>query len=213
MWFQVDLIILTALFVLIFKFSGEKELIIYPCILFALVFQYSELNYKLFNPLRYELKYPLGRFCEMIPYAAIGFLCSYHRVYDRLRENRLYYLILFGLSSLFLFKYSVVNSALGFVYSQNNSILLSFFVVGFAYLLPFQKLGHKVKKIIKVITRYTLGIYCMHLLLAIFLNLVFQKVGLNIDGFVLGLITYIVAFFISFMMTKTPVKYFNYLVN
>lgn len=179
----------------------------------AFIIQYSGINFRLFDSLRYELKYPLGRFCEMIPYATIGFSCAYFNVFEKVKEKRIFSIIMFGLASLFLLKYSFINWASGFGYSNNNCLLLGFFVIGFAYLIPFEKLSQKAKKVLKFLTKYTLGIYCMHRIVAEFLKILFSKIGINIDSFVLCIITYITGFFVSFLMCKIPTKFSRELVD
>lgn len=215
MWFQTVLILLTVIYILIFKYFEVKKglLIIYVMMFVAFIIQYSGINFRLFDSLRYELKYPLGRFCEMIPYATIGFSCAYFNVFEKVKEKRIFSIIMFGLASLFLLKYSFINWASGFGYSNNNCLLLGFFVIGFAYLIPFEKLSQKAKKVLKFLTKYTLGIYCMHRIVAEFLKILFPKIGINIDSFVLCIITYITGFFVSFLMCKIPTKFSRELVD
>ena len=215
MWFQTVLIVLTAIYIFIFKFFIPKKgiLITYVMMFVAFVIQYSGINFKLFDSLRYELKYPLGRFCEMIPYATVGFSCAYYNAFEKAKKTRLFSTIMFGLASVFLLEYSFINSALGFGYSTNNCLLLGFFVIGFAYLIPLEKLPQKVKNILKFLTQYTLGIYCMHRIIADFLKLIFSKLDISIDSFLLCIITYICGFFVSFLMYKIPTKFFKQLVN
>jgi fucose 4-O-acetylase-like acetyltransferase len=213
MWFQIVLIVLSLIYIFLFKFLDIKKGIVIIFIMFfiSIVMQYTGINFKLFDSMRYELKYPLGRFCEMIPYATLGFLCAYYRIFERLKEIRLISIIMFGLVSVFLLKYEIINSTSGFGYSDNNCILFCFFVVGFAYLMPFEYFSFSVRKILKVITKYTLGIYCMHNLVATFFKLFFSKIGINMNGFILCMITYFVGFLISYIMSKIPVKYIQQL--
>lgn len=215
MWFQTVLIVLTGVYIFIFKFFDAKKgiLITYAMMFAAFVIQYSGINFKLFDSLRFELKYPLGRFFEMIPYATIGFSCAYYNVFEKAKEKRLFFIILFGLASIFLLKHSFINSASGFGYSNNNCLLLGFFVIGFAYLIPFEKLSQSVKDVFKFLTKYTLGIYCMHRIVAEFLKILLTKIGINIDSFILCIITYIIAFFVSFLMCKIPTKLSRELVD
>lgn len=215
MWFQTVLIVLTVIYIIIFKFFEVKKglLITYVMMFAAFVIQYTGINFKLFDSLRYELKYPLGRFCEMIPYATVGFSCAYYNVFEKAKEKRLIFIILFGVASIFLLRYSFISSASGFGYSNNNYLFLGFFVIGFAYLIPFEKLPQKLKNVLKFLTKYTLGIYCMHRIVAEFLKILFPKIGINIDSFILCIITYIIGFFVSFLMCKIPTKFLRELVD
>ena len=88
MWFQTILIALTLIYILIFRFVSDKKgilLIIFITIL-SLWIQYSGYNWMLFGTLRYELKYPLGRFFEMIPYATLGFFVAHFDLFNRLKR-------------------------------------------------------------------------------------------------------------------------------
>ena len=102
----------------------------------------------------------------MVPYASLGFLCSYFNIFRFMKKYRYIFIILLGVVSIFLLRRIIIPSAPGFGYSQNNNILLVVFLVGFAYLLPFEKLPDTAKMFLKKITSYTLGIYCMHRLVA-----------------------------------------------
>lgn len=73
MWFQVDLIILTLLYFLIFRFMKREKAIICICVLAitSIFLQYSGINYNTFKDLINETRYPLGRIAEVIPYCTI----------------------------------------------------------------------------------------------------------------------------------------------
>lgn len=216
MWFQIVLIFLTLLFVLTFQFLSRLKglLFIIVITLLSLFIQYSGLNLKFFDSLRFELKYPLGRISEMIPYASIGFFVAYYDVYNRLKKNRLLFIFLFGLAILLLFKYRfIIPSSSGFGYSHNNNLLHVFFIIGFAYLLPFDWISDKIKLIIQYITKFTLGIYCIHRLIAFVVNKTLYMYEININNFTLCIIIYIISFSTSFIIYKLSPRYFKQLVE
>lgn len=219
MWFQTVLIVLTLVYFLIFKFmKTEKGIAVtYVMMFLALIIQYTGINIKLFNSLRYELKYPLGRFCEMVPYATLGFSCAYYNVFEKIKSyvstTKIFFLIMFGMNFIFLFNYEVINAAPGFGYSNNNFIPISLFMTGFAFLIPFENLSEKIKRVIKFFTGYTLGIYCMHRLVGEFFLRIFPKLGIEVNGFVLCIVIYIVSFIISYVMYRIPLKLIKQLVN
>ena len=82
MWYQIVLITLSIIFILLFNILPENIALIstYVFMIAALFLQYSGINSSMFSQLRYELKYPLGRFFEMLPYATIGFSLSYYKI-------------------------------------------------------------------------------------------------------------------------------------
>ena len=211
MWFQTVLIALTFVFILIFSLIKIKKglLILFFLTLVSLFFQYSGYNLILFDSLRYELKSPLGRFSEMIPYASLGYLVAHYNLFNRLKTKRKLCLITFGIISLILSLYKLIPTAPGFGYSNNNNLLVVFFAAGFAYLLPFERVSEKSRNILKYVTRYTLGIYCMHRLVGEILSMI----RLELTGLIRCVIIYIIAFFISFIMCKLSSKYLKQLVE
>lgn len=216
MWFQTILIALTLIYILIFRFVSDKKgilLIIFITIL-SLWIQYSGYNWMLFGSLRYELKYPLGRLFEMIPYASLGFFVAHFDLFNRLKKNRTLFLIIFGIMSIILFKLRlIVPSYPGFGYSFNNHLLHVFFIVGFAYLLPFEMISEKLKQIIHFITKYTLGVYCIHRLIAFLLKYLLAFLGLQVTDFTFCILIYIIAFYTSFVMCRISSKFFKPLVE
>ena len=114
-----------------------------------------------------------------------------------MRKYRYVFIIIMGCISIYLLRRIIIPSAPGFGYSQNNNILLVIFLVGFAYLLPFERIPEKAKRIIKIITSYTLGIYCMHRLVAKLLIIVLSILYIEMNSFVLCTAIYIIAFVLS----------------
>ncbi len=216
MWFQFDLIVITLLIVLIFRFCKDmfyRKIILVSLLFISFVLQYTGINIWLFGSLRYELSNPLGRIFEMIPYAVLGFFCADYNVFDRLKIKRIVFIILFALCSVFFLMYTFIKPVEGFGYSRNNNLLVAFFLIGFAYLLPLERLPDKVCKFIRFITKYTLGIYCMHRLVALVIKYGLIKSGIDFDTFVLSITAYIVSFIISFIISKIPVKVIRQLVE
>ncbi len=215
MWFQTNLAVLTLIFFISFKFANGTKglLILYPLAIFSFWFQYSGYNLQLFGPLKYELRYPLGRLFEMIPYAVFGFSVAHFNLFHRLKIDRFFLLVLFGLLTVVSFFFKLIPSAPGFGYSDNNHLLFVFFIVGFAYHLPLDKLSEKTKHIIFFITKYTLGIYCMHSLIGKILNNSLTFIGIKMPSFVLCIVIYIIAFCISLTLCKISSKYLKQLVE
>ena len=216
MWFQSVLITLTFIFTLLFKYLNKKRSM--SLILFltfaSILIQHSGLNYKIFGSLRYELKYPLGRICEMIPYASTGFIIAYFDIYNRIKKKNTLVLTLFGFAILILLKNRyALPSAPGFNYSHTSNLILVFFLAGFAYLLPLEQISDKIKIIIHFITRFTLGIYCMHRLVAFVLSGGAQLLNLEVNSFILCLTIYLISFSTSLIICKISPRLFKPLVE
>ena len=215
LWFQSQIIYITILFFLIFKFFKTDIAIFITWILLILswVFEYSGLNFKIFDSQIYEIKWSFGRFVEMVPYATMGLSCAYFNVFEKLKQKRIYSCILFGFLCCFFFKYWMIKPASGFGYEFNQFMILVFFVIGFVYLIPFEKLPEKLKTVLRFLTKYTLGIYCMHLGLGKILNIYFEKMSQKINNFILCIIIYILGFIISFLLDRIPSKWAKQLVE
>ena len=215
MWFQTNLIALTALFFLMFRLlPAEKGMALaYGMTLAALAAQYSGLNLRLFGSLRFELKYPLGRFCEMVPYATLGFFCARHAVFERARIVRAASILLFGAAGLLLTRYTVVAPAAGFGYSRNNAIPLAFSLVAFAALLPLERLPRTIKRVMRFASRYTLGIYCMHMLIGKTLRVLLPKLGIGMGGIRSCALIYAVGFAVSLALSRISARRLGQLVD
>ena len=216
MWYQSVLIVLTLSFFIVFRFFRNKAglILIWTLALLSLVLQYAGYNFLLFDPLRFELKYPLGRLIEMIPYATLGFTIAYYDFFNKLAKDRIKFLILFGVASVILLVSNrFIPAAPGFGYSRASNLLLSFFLVGFACLLPFDGIPQKIRKAIRFVSSFTLGIYCVHRLFFAFFEKLSDSTGFVINTFGLCIIVYAISFWGSFLLSKISKKYLKPMVE
>lgn len=175
-WFQIDIIILTLLFVILFRFCS-KEVAIKATIVIgyvALLLQYTGINGMIFDNVRWKdgfqtdyVTFPVGRICEMIPYAVLGIIICTSHVLEKLKKNRTF--IIFGmvLFLYLLFNYSVfsiVDPQYG--YSGFRQIALGTATVMLFYYLPLQWLPNVAKQAIRFLAKYTMAVYFMHRLVA-----------------------------------------------
>ena len=215
MWYQISLILLTLVFMAIFYCLSAKKGVAVVCILliFSVGWQYSGLNQAVFVDLRSELKYPLGRLFEMIPYAAAAFLVSYFQIHKKLESYRISGLIGVILLTAFLMKYSIISNPPGYGYSGVQKILIAFGLIMVAWLFPVEKLPTAVMKIIMVLSRYTFGIYCMHNLVGRFMKTIFSMFGIQSETLFMCVVVYATCYIISFMISKIPIKLCRQLVE
>lgn len=163
LWYLFDAIIITILFYIIFKIFTRKiaTFVIFGIFFISVLIQYSGLNYNLFSNLAWGIKYPLGRLCEMIPYASIGFLLGNNNVLDKLKFNRAYYSAILIFFTTILAIYVFFNGPeKQFGYSGIYCIILSTIFTILFYNLKIN--NELLKNFITNISKYTLGIYCMH---------------------------------------------------
>lgn len=102
MWFQVDLIAITALYIWgkrKWNINLKKLSIIGLVIAYAM--QYTGINYEIFSKLPYSMSYTLGRIAEMFPFAAAGYLLGNKNllmdIKIKIKRERLYLYEILGM--------------------------------------------------------------------------------------------------------------------
>ena len=215
MWYQSVLICMTVLLFVIGKYTNTqiRNVILIGLAAASLLIQYLGYNFAWFKDLPYELKYPVGRFVEMIPYASLGVLTAQFPERIKVRKHRITAIILCGgMAVCFAVLKAVIADPPGFQYAGAPSVGAAVVVVLFVYALPMEKLPPVFKKGVMVASRYTLGIYCMHNLIGKFLTILISKTGINVNGFILCVIIYIACYGISWCIAKIPNRHIRMLV-
>ena len=212
MWYQFNVIIITVIFYYIFKYFDNKRAVY---ILIALMFfcyflQFSGINRALFENLIFELKKPLGRIAEMIPFCVIGFLLKYYDVLNYLKKYR--YIVMAICIALFYIGFRIPwIEVKDFDYSGLAKPYLSLCVITFAYLCPFEYLTDNYKKFILKISNYTLGIYCSHRLIYTLLQIFVPE--LAIRSFERCILIYIICYFMCLLANKTNISLLKKITN
>lgn len=131
----------------------------------------------------------------MIPYASAGMLLWY--VYKRLPVNKIFLACgICGMAFYHFFCYSI--QANGFGYSGIPRLIGATSLVMFFASLPLQKASKPIATLIKNITNYTLGIYCMHCTTAVIIKRAF-----SIDNqILLCILIYIFSYLFSFVISR-----------
>lgn len=215
MWFQMDLIVITILFFIIFHFLNENAgfVLIIVLSLFCLFLQYSGINWMLFGSLRFELKYPLGRLSETIPVATLGFIASKYNLLEIKKENKWVNMMLAAIMFMvfLILDIKVFVPLTGFGYAGIWKNCVAFAITMFAF--NFGKIFKKQYKSLNFVTSYTLGVYCGHQLVGFFLHNVLSKVfGVDIGFFYQCIIIYIICFIASFLVSKIHLQQIKYIV-
>lgn len=219
MWYQTSLIILTVLFFWVCRGRSEQaardNLNLYLLCSVSLAIQYSEINTTILGGLPFELKYPLGRICEMIPLAVLGFVLADHGFYKKIKRYR--YPVWPVIAACLVIavlcqKYAFLLMPEGFGYCGIPNIISGFCLVTAAVLLPLKNIPEFAKTIIEFVSRYTLGIYCMHRLVATLLFGILERMGIQTGTFALCIVVYILCYLASWILYKIPLKLSKQLV-
>lgn len=205
LWYLFGLLLLTILFFIISNlFKNQFLLCIQLLGIFSLILQYS--NYHLFlneykNNVRYPLLYTLGIF----PISIISLSFASSQILEFIKTNRKKNLFISYVFIYILFKYEIFVNLGGYNGIINIFVSLIIFV-GF-YLLPLENIHPFIERIIKQLTNYTNGIYCLQSEIIIFLT---RKMKL-IRDLKSMIIMYLLSYFISFIGTiifgKNKLKY------
>jgi fucose 4-O-acetylase-like acetyltransferase len=217
MWFQVNLIIFSVLFFIVFYFCNEKLGTIVVSVLFVLCLflQYSGLNYKLFGALRYELCYPLGRLAEVFPAAILGFIVA---KYNLLRFSKTIKSINVLLGLVLAICFLILDCYLpfpsvNFQYAGIWKLGFAYGITMFAYNLDFKFFSNSAKKIISNITNFTQGIYCSHNLICVLFYGFISVFGWGETGkFYQCIIIFILCYIMCQILNKIPLKWIKNLI-
>lgn len=205
MWYQAVLIFLTILFGLIFYFMPKNVAMACSMLLGMAAFflQYSGVNFDWFCNFRDEIKYPLGRICEMIPYAVLGILLGYSRIFDRIKTHRITISVLcIGLMVL-VYQFPVFAPVgKSFAYAGMQWFVLSTALFIVAIVFPWEKLPGLVKSVIRTISAYSFGIYCLHLGVGKMIFIAFWRPDFRTHRMLLCLIIYGISFVLSVLISR-----------
>ena len=214
-WYLINLLLLSIFFWILGKFT-EKYLNRLSGILlvFSLIMQYSELNYKLFRNFRAEIHGSVGRIFEMIPYASLGILTSNLGLIKILEKNKIFFIILLIYLIFFFYNFSIFVEPNGLRYQGVEKISFSYCLFLLMNLIPFNSLNQKIKDIIRFLSKYSFGVYCLHMFIGKYLNFIIIKfkMKIRIRTLKLCILIKIICVFISKIIDLIPSKFANSLV-
>lgn len=175
MWFQVDLMWLTCVYYILYKLFGKKKRLLKSILLIifviSLVFQYSNINYKMFCMLPDYAKFTVGRVIEIIPYSVVGLLWKK----DSLKQNTLWnvmrWTVLLILSCVVV-KVDSIEETFG--YAGVGLLLMGYCITRQFDALNCVNFPADWRAVIRKISPVTMGCYFMHRLIGtmtMYLNL------------------------------------------
>ena len=172
-WFQIDLIVITAVFILGFKLFKKKAIIFTIGMGYlALFLQYSGINGALFDNMQYPfntgyITYPVGRIMEMVPYTVLGILICKYSLLKRIEKHKCVVIPFSVLILYFMFNFSVFTGVgRSYGYSGMYYIVMGTVSVALFYALPLRAIPKICKKVIYFVARYNMSVYFMHRLVA-----------------------------------------------
>lgn len=162
LWFMVDLAAITlgaGIFFYIIHDKQMQEKGLTVIIIVSLLLEYFDINYTIFINMPYEVKFTLGRLCEMMPYAALGLLCARRKWIERVEITRTKTTLIVArvLLTVLIPRYDISGYGYQGIMRIVSAILL------LIYFGTMRISREKYQKSIKKTAQYTMGIYCVHL--------------------------------------------------
>ena len=208
LWFQFDLLFLTLIFFISSFLLKSKFLIFFQIILLiCYLVQYNGINYRFFCQYTLNVQMSIGNLIETLPIAIGAFTFSSINIPRLILKNRIIYMFL-GIFFLHLiFEYNIFSILEGFSSRGIKYLIISLLLFMIFSLLQNEDFGQKVKVVILHITKYTQGIYCIHILILYYMKSKFNRNGNLIDCISLYLISYIFSFIGFKLFYKTKLKF------
>ena len=168
-WFHTDLLLLTGIVYAVFRLVKHQKAHVYIALAAIAVgysVQYSASAMEaMFGGMPFEAKYPLGRVFSMLPYVGVGLLLA--SVKDRLDAASSGMRVAIAATGTWLVGWVVYcpvaprpPSVVG--YEGVNMSLIAWGVMALFYFIPFDRLPAVFSKTVLFLSKYCMGVYCIH---------------------------------------------------
>ena len=173
LWFQLNLILSTFLMIIIeILFCNNRTFILIFLIIIAYFLQYSNLNNLFFLKYSFYIKYPFGRFIEIMPHCIAGYILALFNLIEFLKKNILKNICLLSLIMILFIKYNILNTPKGFMYQGISLHISSLFLFTIFAIMPSEKITNIYHiKIIKSFTNYSSGVYYLHFPIRVYVEI------------------------------------------
>ena len=207
-YFLFNLIFFTLLFTIMSFFFKKSFIFIFQILLIiSYIFQYSYWNLYFFSKYSNFILYSLGHILEFLPFAVVGITLRYLGIITKLKTVK-GFAIFFSIAILFLIlKFDIFTRITGFFYP---GFLLN--IGSICTFIIFSLFSFKNKKIIfllKIITKFTGGIYYIHMIIVSFLirKILFIKNKTFKGSIFIYIICYIICYLGNKLSNKTKFKF------
>ena len=209
LWFLFNLLLFTLAF-LIISFILKKNFLFLFQILAIMIYilQYSGITIKLFHNYKDCIECSIGHCFATYPISIIALTFSSMKAIPTLKFNTFKIIFLSTMLMYLIFKYDIFLDINYGYYGFKKAIFafLAFIIFGS---LSIEKCKNEMLKIIiKRITQYTQGIFCLHYIVRFYFLKIFQikKSGIN-ECIIIYLISYFISFIGSNCLSSTKFRY------
>ena len=208
LWFIFHLIFFTLFFFIFSSLLKNHYLSISQFLaIISYRFQYLQINYYAFKKYTEVILMSVGNFIETFPVAVYAFSLSFINFHEILLKNRIKSLCFSFLFLYLLYNYNIFVDIKGFSSIGIKQIFFSTFLFSFFFVLPIEILNSKLLSIIKQLTKFTQGIYCLHFVFQYYFRLKFEKNGTFVGCMLLYIICYLVSFFGFNIFARTKLRF------
>lgn len=215
MWLIVSEIVLLILFEIIILIAAKFHNVIFIVLMAgALVMQYVGITLNF--GLRTEIMGVIKMLPEMLPLAVVGFMLAIYGTVEKTKKWWPVTMILSGGVICLLRYYEVFTDITGNGYAGIKRMVLATALVLLFAAPPLEKLPTSVRKVIDWLTKYSLGIFCMHRLVSTLLHYFISHRGwidMETYTFFDCLITYIICYVLALLISLIPCKWTKLLVE
>lgn len=215
LWFQWVIIILNIVFLGIFVVLDKKKAIIAisSLAIISLLLQYSGIWFSTISTLPLDIQIPVGRLVESVPVAVIGILLYeygfYSKISDRLNSAVSKFIASVGMLLLLvvIFYSNLIPEASGFGYQGIKKILMSLLFFSLPQIAMLEGVSEGIKSAILALSKYTMGIYCCHVLVGNIIEKVFGRLGITLLPLMNCFTIFIGSYILCFLISRIPFKW------
>lgn len=217
LWFMWVLFVLTAIFMLMYSFLPDKVfvLIISLMALGSYLLQYTLVNVLIWTNFREEVPWSIGRLIEVFPCACVGFLLAHYKVVEKAAEHKKIVIPILAIVAVLVdvFVSYIPSPGFSFCYGGIKYIIEAVTLLILFYIIPFDRLSDIVKKPIRFVGKYTMGIYCAHWVVGQLMNIVWLRYFGVEKTLVECLAIFVVCLIGCFIISLIPSKWTKMLVE
>lgn len=200
LWFLATSIIVTTIIYLLFIIKKPELRNIFLIMLFFVCFvlQYQGITVKWSNYLTPELETVVTRIPEMLPFAIIGLMIKKCQKYLPKKWVSYFSAIMF-FAPFIIYTLPLVDPP-GFMY-QGYSVFLGSLTISIAFIiLPIKNI-----KFVDYLSKYTLGVYCIHKMVGETVNAIANYMGYEISQMGACIVIFAISFLGAIIMGQIPV--------
>lgn len=202
LWYQFNVIFITIFFVIISFIFHKKFLLILQIIgLLSYIMQYSYYNFIFFHKFNNYIYHSVGLIIEIFPIAVTGLSLSSIDFINLLHKNNINAILLSLLSLFIVKKYDIFNNIIGNLYQGIKLNVSSIFLFIIFSQISFKYIkSKKIIDFIKGLTKFTGGIYYIHIIIAYYMGKIFLLIR---NKTIIGcIIIYLICYLICFLGIK-----------